>query len=510
MTVQCIFCSADCADYCCLRCNQLSRGQKFGLLLQYLEKCSQSIVHFDEILSAVQRIQKVKTIMTTLEFNIYDSFDERIHMPDNVAKQYLEKASVDVRHLIPADVAADGNCLYHSECIALLTVIFLFLVPTIIELIRNESFYSNMYAHLIGPFDMAIKGVCRNHTFSELYEICALSTVIKCNIRSVYPEIDFRREMAIMNDVFSPAPPVNANHEIKILWSNVWSEMNVRSVNDNIWSPNHFVPLMLPSVQNESDFRIQSILTTKTPEKKSVKNNVAAQIRMPEFESSPNRRLRSDKHTTSNPMQLINFEVIEQCSIENKEQHQMRLSILKERARSRRNSETDQQREDRLKKVRERAQSRRMNETENERNSRLEQNKQRIESIRISETENERENRLDQERERVQSQRMNETDEEHQLRINHQQIRSQANRIKKRFNKQESGNKNIQAHHIYLHSNKNRSYIHRVHDSMDDFVQNERMTRIQEKHNSTVWPTPTPRPLKEGCLQQYLQRMSMS
>ena len=41
-------------------------------------------------------------------------FDETKHVVDVIAKEYLEKATGDVHHLIPVEVIADGNCLYHS------------------------------------------------------------------------------------------------------------------------------------------------------------------------------------------------------------------------------------------------------------------------------------------------------------------------------------------------------------------------------------------------------------
>jgi hypothetical protein len=132
-----------------------------------------------------------------------------------------------------------------------------------VELITNETFYSNMYSHVIGLFDTAIKAMCKNNTFSELYEICALCNVLGCKIRSVYPHIDFRSDMGIMNNIFTPAPPTIASDEITILWSNVWNEMNVRAVNNNMWSPNHFVPLMSPGTQHESDHSNQYMLTVK-------------------------------------------------------------------------------------------------------------------------------------------------------------------------------------------------------------------------------------------------------
>jgi len=59
MNAQCIFCRMQCVSACCLQCNQMSRGQKFSRLLQHLEKCSQSIMYYDEIAAVVQRIRQV-------------------------------------------------------------------------------------------------------------------------------------------------------------------------------------------------------------------------------------------------------------------------------------------------------------------------------------------------------------------------------------------------------------------------------------------------------------------
>ncbi|CAF4344561.1 unnamed protein product, partial [Adineta steineri] len=56
----------------------------------------------------------MESFMSPLEFRPYGVFDDRIHGVDLIAKEYLEKASTDVQHLIPVDVGADGNGLYHS------------------------------------------------------------------------------------------------------------------------------------------------------------------------------------------------------------------------------------------------------------------------------------------------------------------------------------------------------------------------------------------------------------
>jgi hypothetical protein len=53
-------------------------------------------------------------VSESLEFYPNQIFDENKHRSDAVAMEYVEKAANDVRHLVPADVLADRNCLYNS------------------------------------------------------------------------------------------------------------------------------------------------------------------------------------------------------------------------------------------------------------------------------------------------------------------------------------------------------------------------------------------------------------
>ena len=53
-------------------------------------------------------------VSESLEFYPNQIFDGKKHRSDAVAMEYVGKAANDVRHLVPADVAADGNCLYNS------------------------------------------------------------------------------------------------------------------------------------------------------------------------------------------------------------------------------------------------------------------------------------------------------------------------------------------------------------------------------------------------------------
>jgi hypothetical protein len=52
--------------------------------------------------------------MTPIPFHPIHIFDQTKHQIDIVATEYLQKATDDVRHLVPVNVDGDGNCLYHS------------------------------------------------------------------------------------------------------------------------------------------------------------------------------------------------------------------------------------------------------------------------------------------------------------------------------------------------------------------------------------------------------------
>ncbi|CAF4183063.1 unnamed protein product, partial [Rotaria sordida] len=192
--------------------------------------------------------------------------------------------------------------------------------------------------------------------------------IMQCNIRSIYPKIDFREDLAIMNNLFTPTLPVIVNCDITILWSHVLNEIDARASNNNAWSPNHFVPLLSSAVYYASEYGNESPKFA-TPEKKTFKNNTPTRIRSPKFECSPNSR--------------------------RKEQRRVQLDVLKERARSSRMNETTEHRQIRLEKQKRQDQASRSNETEGHRQIRLEKQKTRTQSNRSNETEQQRQIRLE-------------------------------------------------------------------------------------------------------------------
>ncbi|CAF4862254.1 unnamed protein product, partial [Rotaria sp. Silwood1] len=304
-------------------------------------------------------------------------------------------------------------------------------VRTVIELITNETYYENMYSQFVG----------------------ALCNVLRCNIRSIYPKIDFREGMEIMNNIFTPAPPTIANCDITILWSHTWYETDVRAVNNNLWSPNHFVPLMSSFIYDMSDMSDHSNTSTSivvTPKKKTFKNNTPAQIRSPEFESPSNRRFRGENNMGIVTVQLNNSDAMRESQNGMPEKRQIRLDKRKEQSRSSRANETEEQRQIRLEKQKMRDQSSLATETDEERQIRLKKLKERSESSRTNETIEQRQIRLKELKERSQSSRTNETVEQRQTRLDKQRKRSQANRAKKKLEKRASNKSGVQQQDIEM------------------------------------------------------------
>ncbi|CAF1424611.1 unnamed protein product [Rotaria sordida] len=447
-----------------------------------------------------------------------------------VAKKYLEKATGDVHHLVPIEVLADGNCLYKSIVLLMdnpaVTTSEL-RVRTIIELVTNENYYENMYSKYVGPVNIAIKAICKNYTFSELYEIAALCNILQCNIRSVYPKIDFQQYMAPLDNVFTAVSPIIANCNIVIMWSHALSEKDAREANNGAWSPNHFVPLIPPAIHNDSNNGNQSTSLPATPEKNTFKNNTVSQIRTPVFQSSPSRRLRTEDNIRNNFIQPIISDSMNKEKNDKKEQRQNRLEKKREQSRSSRTNETEQQRQIRLEKQRERSQSRRMNDTEEPRQIRLEKNRERTRSSRRNESEEQRQIRHQMERERTLANRTNETEQQHQIRLEKERKRTLANRTneteqqhqirlekKRERSRPNLTNESEEQRRIRLEQQRKRSQKNRIkkkvekktHENIDTEQENTEM-RLSI-HSS--WPEPISRDLKETRLQQFLEQMSMS
>ncbi|CAF1357094.1 unnamed protein product, partial [Adineta steineri] len=103
-----------------------------------------------------------------------------------------------------------------------------------------------------------------------------------------------------MNNTFEHAHSNPSSNTIFIFWTHTQSEMHVRNSNSGNWTPNHFVPLLLPS--DDDAFQInpseqEPVYLATTPTKSTAKNNTVTQVRIPQF--SPEYDERQPVHSAS-------------------------------------------------------------------------------------------------------------------------------------------------------------------------------------------------------------------
>lgn len=136
----------------------------------------------------------------------------------------------------------------------------------LLELVKNETLYNNRLVHIAGPLNEASRNISRKFSFSELYEIVGLSNILKCNIRSIYPNIDYRPHLSILNSTFYYDHDNASSNTICIFWTHMRSETYARANNAGNWSPNHFVPLVRSSnnIELQHDLVLPNIAFSNT------------------------------------------------------------------------------------------------------------------------------------------------------------------------------------------------------------------------------------------------------
>ncbi|CAF4418471.1 unnamed protein product [Rotaria magnacalcarata] len=349
-------------------CEKCERAHRFEQLLSHLTLASKAENYEERISTTVVAICADEKLMAPLQLILPREFDERKHIADSMAQKYLQQASKSVQHLVPIKSVADGNCLFNSIISLLpdsnLSAVEL-RVRTVIELVKNKIYYVNQCSNHVGPFEEALRRTCNNNTFSELYEIVALANVLQCEVQSVYPYIDYRAEMKIMNQMYKSAETLVPNSRRVInFWSSTEDEISTRTRpgNHGIWNPNHFVPLLeqYRSYRTEDNERVST--TPESPRKATSKNSPASFIQSLEFSPPPNTTKHKDSAETY-------FE-----------------TIPVSQAASNRSSESEDQRNARLTEQRKRSALNRLSENEDQRNARLTEQRKRSVSNRSSES----------------------------------------------------------------------------------------------------------------------------
>ncbi|CAM4964548.1 unnamed protein product [Rotaria socialis] len=451
-------------------CEKCERAHRFEQLLSHLTLASKAENYEERISTTVVAICADEKLMAPLQLILPREFDERKHIVDSMAQKYLQQASKSVQHLVPIKSVADGNCLFNSIISLLpdsnLSAVEL-RVRTVIELVKNKIYYVNQCSNHVGPFEEALRRTCNNNTFSELYEIVALANVLQCEVQSVYPYIDYRAEMKIMNQMYKSAETLVPNsRRVIIFWSSTEDEISTRTRpgNHGIWNPNHFVPLLeqYRSYRTEDNERVST--TPESPRKATSKNSPASFIQSLEFSPPPNTTKHKDSAETY-------FE-----------------TIPVSQAASNRSSESEDQRNARLTEQRKRSALNRLSENEDQRNAHLTEQRKRSVSNRSSESEDQRNARLTEQRKRSISNRLSHSQQRKTARLTcRQQHLKEIESV---------GRKQLMMKQTQIMSIQGQRRV----------LERKKQALIDQYH----WPAAIPMQLKECCLQDFSDHMSMS
>ncbi|CAF1343056.1 unnamed protein product [Didymodactylos carnosus] len=128
-------------------------------------------------------------------------------------------------------------------------------VRNIIELVINVDHYLKFYE----IFDTNLKTYVTqtmvfDRKWAEGWDLFGLCSILNCNIRSVYPNVDGvskddNPSKRLLNVTFQPRETI-ATNTILIMWSKGVSPEDWLLYSDQeYWSPNHYVPLLKPRLQ---------------------------------------------------------------------------------------------------------------------------------------------------------------------------------------------------------------------------------------------------------------------
>lgn len=132
-------------------------------------------------------------------------------------------------------------------------------------MVVNRETYAKMHKHtgvaLVSPdYSKAMKDCAMDWAYSSAWTISTAATVLNTKIVSIYPPVNglLDNTISILYRTFVPAREDKSRRPIYIRWTSA-----SRPTPSKIWSPNHFVPLLLVkeppmmiSEKNKSDLEV--------------------------------------------------------------------------------------------------------------------------------------------------------------------------------------------------------------------------------------------------------------
>lgn len=249
-------------------------------------------------LQSAQTFEELQVVSTELKndlkFRNYSiQIDSSVNMlsnnlvADKVAFDILPKRTIPegYSNRLPVRVQGDGNCLARAASVACfgreekheeirvrivvelvfnkkiyldndyLNIGMNFSYPESANLLKTCAMFSEKYTpgDMITPavieriFEEETLSVIQRNVYMGIWQMFALSSVLGVEVISVYPELGDMVPRQLLNIVISPNLYKSHQSELMIMWSTTREDMS-----DKNWIPNHFVPLLPQTSQEDS------------------------------------------------------------------------------------------------------------------------------------------------------------------------------------------------------------------------------------------------------------------
>ena len=236
-------------EFLCTLCTFLTDTFDYESSLKRLETAA---------LNGITELRKATQIESILLRNSNDENKTEFACPteyDSIATALLLQMG-NAKDIVAVSVTGDGNCLFNALSVAIQgdeSAADRIRVLSTIEIVNfSQDLISQLMKrdiHLVSPdLDVACVECARSGSYSSAWTIQAAANALRREIFSRYPPVNgvFDRTFGIMNTTFKPTDKKTIGQPIHIMWTSTRTPIKSR-----IWSPNHFVPLLMRRSKTE-------------------------------------------------------------------------------------------------------------------------------------------------------------------------------------------------------------------------------------------------------------------
>ena len=213
---------------------------------------------------------------------------------DDISKSIMPSYVNEEEDIVPVLCLGDGNCLYNSISLILTGDYQLsreLRLKVVNELILNREYYDtknlNIYSSAqYDGYETEVLHAVKNGVYSSMRNMVALSNVLGCEIRSIYPDTNnpcVNKDE--MNKMLVPRTK-KFDHILNIMWTHTTNT----SLMDG-WSPNHFVPCVESSRIKKSKEKKEKRKKKFKGHSKDIEINVFVKKEEIKSETKPEKKL---------------------------------------------------------------------------------------------------------------------------------------------------------------------------------------------------------------------------